>query len=40
VDEEINGVKTLYEGREMTLSNERDDALAKLIAMQKVKCLI
>jgi len=37
VDEEINGIKTLYEDREKTISNERDDALAKLIAMEMVK---
>jgi len=37
VDEEINGVKTLYEGRERNISHERDDALAKVIALQKVK---
>lgn len=36
MDEEINGVKNLYEGREKTISLEKDDALAKVTTMQKV----
>jgi hypothetical protein len=36
VDQEISSVKTLYEGREKTISLERDDALAKVTVMQKV----